>query len=236
MHLRPCLKLLAALPMAALLLPAQPKLRLAEVEDVTPVRYQATLDLDPAKESFSGTIAIQTTVRKPVTTLWLNASKIAVKDASAIAGGKTVKATAVPGGDDFLGLKFESPIPVGNAEIRVTYTGEVRRGDSAGIFYLRDKDSDYLFTQFENTDARDAFPCFDEPGYKTPWQVTLRVPSQDSAVSNTPGTERTAARREDLHLQRDQADSVLPGGFRRRARSSCRRRRTPARIMCRSAS
>src|SRR5580704_15530597 len=98
MHLRSCLRLLAALPMAALLLSAQPKLRLAEVEDVSPVRYQATLDLDPAKESFSGAIAIQTTVRKPVTTLWLNASKIVVKDASAIAGGKTVKATAVPGG------------------------------------------------------------------------------------------------------------------------------------------
>jgi alanyl aminopeptidase len=176
--------------MAALLLSAQPKLRLAEVEDVSPIRYQATLDLDPAMESFSGAISIQTTVRKPVTTLWLNASKIAVKDASAIAGGKTVKATAVAGGDDFLGLQFESPLPVGNAEIRVTYTGEVRRGDSAGIFYLKDKDSEYLFTQFENTDARDAFPCFDEPGYKTPWQVTLRVPKQDSAVSNTPGTDR----------------------------------------------
>ncbi|MEI9971591.1 MAG: M1 family aminopeptidase [Ignavibacteriota bacterium] len=185
------IRILAALPLAALLLPAQPKLRLSEVEDVAPVRYQATLDLDPAKGSFGGDITIQASVRKPVTTLWLNASKIQVKESSATAGGKVVKAAAVPGGDDFLGLKFDSPLPVGNAEIHIIYTGEVREGDSSGIFHLKDKDSDYIYTQFENTDARDAFPCFDEPGYKTPWQLTLRIPSQDSAVSNTPSADRT---------------------------------------------
>ena len=177
------------MPTIAALLAAQPKLRLSEVEDVAPIQYRATLDLDPAKTPFSGAITIQAEVRKPVETLWLNASKIQVKDASATVAGKTYKAASVPGGDDFLGLKFDSPLPAGHAEIRIAYSGEVRHGDSSGVFYLRDKDSDYIFTQFENTDARDAFPCFDEPGYKTPWQLTLRVPSQDSAVSNTPGAE-----------------------------------------------
>jgi alanyl aminopeptidase len=183
--------LIAGLPMIATLLAAQPKLRLSEVEDVAPIKYQAALDLDPAQTPFSGVITIQAEVRKPVETLWLNASKILVKEASATAAGKTYKATAVPGGDDFLGLKFDSPLPAGKAEIRISYTGEVRHGDSSGVFYLKDKDSEYIFTQFENTDARDAFPCFDEPGYKTPWQLTLRVPSRDSAVSNTPGAEHT---------------------------------------------
>lgn len=184
-----------SLTIVALILPAclaaQPKLRLSEVEDVAPVRYQATLDVDPAKASFSGVLTMQVSVRKPVETLWLNASKIQVKQASATEGGKTWKVTAVPGGDDFLGLKFDSPLPAGTAEIHVSYTGEVRHGDSSGVFHLKDKDNDYIFTQFENTDARDAFPCFDEPGYKTPWQLTLRVPSQDSAVSNTPSTDTT---------------------------------------------
>ena len=175
--------------MLAALLAAQPKLRLSEMEDVAPTRYRATLDLDPAKTPFSGEITIQAEVHKPVETLWLNASKIQVKEASATLGGKTYKASSVPGGDDFLGLKFDATLPAGHAEIRISYTGEVRHGDSSGAFYLRDKDNDYIFTQFENTDARDAFPCFDEPGYKTPWQLTLRVPSQDSAVSNTPGAE-----------------------------------------------
>ncbi|HEX3748288.1 MAG TPA: M1 family metallopeptidase [Bryobacteraceae bacterium] len=185
------LTIAAGLPTLAMLALAQPKLRLSEVEDVAPVRYQARLDLDPAKPSFPGTIAIQVSVHKPVQTLWLNANRIQVKAASAVVGGKTYQAAAVPGGDDFLGLKFASPLPAGNAEIDISYTAEVRHGDSSAVFHLKDKDSDYIFTQFEETDARGAFPCFDEPGYKTPWQLTLRVPAADSAVSNTPETERT---------------------------------------------
>ena len=195
----PTLRILAALPLlTALSLPVPmlaqpPKLRLSEVEDIAPTRYQATLDLDPAKPSFSGAIVIQVAVHKPAQTVWLNATRINVQEATAMAAGKSFKATAVPGGNDFLGLRFDSPLPAGAAELRIRYTGEVRHGDSAGVFYLQDSDNDYIFSQFESTDARDAFPCFDEPGYKTPWQLTLRVPSQDSAVSNTPGTDHTEA-------------------------------------------
>lgn len=56
----------------------------------------------------------------------------------------------------------------------------------AGIFLSKRNDDRYLFTQFEPIDARSAFPCFDEPSYKVPWQVTLHVPAAQTAVSNTP--------------------------------------------------
>src|ERR1035441_8978386 len=136
---RQIFRIVAGLPTTAALLAAQPKLRLSEVEDVAPIQYRATLDLDPAKTPFSGAITIQAEVRKPVETLWLNASKIQVKDASATVAGKTYKAVSVPGGDAFLGLKFDSPLPAGHAEFRIAYSGEVRHGDSSGVFYLRDK-------------------------------------------------------------------------------------------------
>lgn len=48
-------------------------------------------------------------------------------------------------------------------------------------------------TQFEPTFARQAFPCFDEPGFKAPWQLTLRVPRDATPVSNTPVVSETAA-------------------------------------------
>src|SRR5439155_16203841 len=101
-------------------------------------------------------------------------------------GGNTWTAKALPGGDDFLGLQLDSPVPAGAAEISVRYTGAIRRGDTSGIFHTEDGGNHYLLTQFEDTDARDAFPCFDEPVYKTPWQLTLHVPEQAKAVSNTP--------------------------------------------------
>ena len=50
-----------------------------------------------------------------------------------------------------------------------------------------------MYTQFEPTDARRAFPCFDEPGFKTPWDIALRVPRQLMAVANTPQTAESDA-------------------------------------------
>ena len=44
----------------------------------------------------------------------------------------------------------------------------------------------YAFTQFESISARLAFPCFDEPRFKTPFDVTLTVPADQIVVANTP--------------------------------------------------
>ncbi|HTY63841.1 MAG TPA: M1 family metallopeptidase [Acidobacteriota bacterium] len=170
-----------------------PKLRLSEVQDAAPVSYRVDLTLDPSKETFTGLIDIKILVVKPVQTLWLNANKINVLDASATAGRASVTAKPIPGGDDFLGLEFKSAIAPGPAEIHIKYTGLVRQADTSGIFHLEDKGNHYIYTQFESTDARDAFPCFDEPSFKTPWQLTLHVPMQDSAVSNSPAVSETAA-------------------------------------------
>src|SRR5205085_1386333 len=95
-------------------------------------------------------------------------------------------ATVIPGDDNFLGLKFSAPIAAGAAEIRIDYTGKLMLNDQSGIFRTEEAGNRYLLTQFEQITARRAFPCFDEPFYKVPWQVTLHVPAQDSVVSNTP--------------------------------------------------
>lgn len=162
-----------------------PKLRLSEVEDISPARYRVDLNLDPGKSAFTGSILIQLAARKPVQTIWLNASKIAVQNASLTAAGKSMQAKILPGGDDFIGFQFDTPVPIGGSELRISYSGAVRK-ETSGIFQTEDEGNFYIITQFESTDARDAFPCFDEPAYKVPWQLTLHVPAGDSAVSNTP--------------------------------------------------
>ena len=155
-------------------------------DTVTPTSYRVQLALDPAKESFSGSIAIQVDVKQPVQLIWLNGTDIKIEDASLAAAGKTLAAKTIPGGDDFIGLQFDSSVPAGPAEIKIRYSGSVRLKDSSGVFRMEDNGNQYLFTQFESTDARGAFPCFDEPSYKVPWQLTLTVPQQDTAISNTP--------------------------------------------------
>jgi cytosol alanyl aminopeptidase len=183
----------SALAAATLLAAAEaPKLRLSEAQQIAPTGYRATLSLDPAKDDFDGSIQIRVDVRKATPVVWLNASRITVKTASVTAGGKKIAAKAEPVNDQFLRLDLASELPPGAATIDLAYTGKIRAGDTAGIFRTEDKGNRYLLTQFQATDARTAFPCFDEPGYKVPWQLTIRVPAGQKAVSNTTAKETTA--------------------------------------------
>src|SRR5579875_504913 len=171
-----------------------PKLRLAEVEKAAPTSYKAELTLDPGKNTFSGSILINLDLPEPLQTLWLNQEKITVQSATLNAGGKSLTPKVLPGGDDFVGFHFDSPIPAGKSQLSIQYTGAVIEKNSAAIFRQQDNGNWYIFSQFEPTDARGAFPCFDEPSYKVPWQLTLHVPESDSAISNTqPASDSSAS-------------------------------------------
>ncbi len=172
---------------------AAPKTRLAEVENIEPKSYRADLALDPEKSTFSGTIAIRMDIKQPLDTIWLNQEQIQIQSAKLNTGGRTLDGQSVPGGDDFVGLKFASALPTGLATLTIQYTGAVNGKNTAGIFRQQESGNWYIITQFEATDARAAFPCFDEPSYKTPWQVTLHVPAQDAAIGNTPIASETRA-------------------------------------------
>ena len=58
---------------------------------------------------------------------------------------------------------------------------------------MKSRDRWYAFTQFEAVDARRAFPCFDEPAMKIPWEVTLLVPREAVVVANSPERDRAPA-------------------------------------------
>ncbi|HKQ18708.1 MAG TPA: M1 family metallopeptidase, partial [Candidatus Eisenbacteria bacterium] len=62
---------------------------------------------------------------------------------------------------------------------------------AAGLYRLETGGHAYTFTQFEAIDARKAFPCWDEPAFKFPYQMTIAVPEAHRAVSNTPVEKET---------------------------------------------
>ncbi len=161
-----------------------PQLRLHR--DASPLSYRASLEINPDKTSFDGHVNIVFEAARPLETLWLNATELSISQAKLIAGGKTTDVHTVSGGIDFVGLHFDSALPPGKAEVEIIYTGHFRLHDSAGVFRMEEDGNPYVFTQFEETDARAAFPCFDEPYYKVPWQLTLTLPKKYDAVSNTP--------------------------------------------------
>jgi alanyl aminopeptidase len=170
-----------------------PKTRLSEVENIAPKSYRVDLTLDPEKSTFTGAIVIRMDIQQPVQTVWLNQEKINIQSATVSAAGKELKASVLPGGDDFVGLHFDNPLAAGTAVATIKYTGAVQEKNSSGIFRQQESGNWYIFSQFEATDARAAFPCFDEPSYKTPWQLTMHVPEKNTAISNTPVASETRA-------------------------------------------
>ncbi|WP_051669455.1 M1 family metallopeptidase [Bryobacter aggregatus] len=181
---------------------APPKLRLGEVQKAFPQRYQAELTLNPEREQFEASIEIEISLAEPRSTLWLHQNHLSIQKAVVILAGKSIPAKVIPGGEDFVGFSFPRPLPAGTIQLQIHYTGLISSKSSSSIFRQRDNGSWYLFTQFEPSDARGAFPCFDEPQYKTPWQLTLHFPASLSAVSNTnPESDQTTGNQRTLRFR-----------------------------------
>jgi alanyl aminopeptidase len=160
-----------------------PSLRLPDT--VKPVRYSVELTIVPSEESFRGSIDIEIEVKKPTSIIWLNARFLTVELARIEGAGAPAQARIVPGGDDFVGFEFDQTLAPGAARLHLEYRGEISRKDTSGVFAQREGAEWYALTQFEPIRARRAFPSFDEPGYKVPWQLSLIVREEHVAVSNT---------------------------------------------------
>jgi hypothetical protein len=155
---------------------------------VVPSTYRLDLTVDPAKERFSGHVEIDATSRKASRFVWLHGKELKVSRVTATAGGKTLTGTFAqvdPTGVAL--LTFPEALPAGAVTFAFDYDAPFGEGP-AGMFRVKVGDDWYSWTQFESIDARAAFPGFDEPGFKTPWTVTLRTPAGLKAVSNAPET------------------------------------------------
>jgi cytosol alanyl aminopeptidase len=166
--------------------PTPPALRLGD--STTPLRYAARLAIDPARDDFEGEISIDIRINQASKIIWLNATEIKISTAKIElqTPSASIALTPIAGGDDFVGLQADAALPTGNAKITIQYMGKLEPLATYGLFKQKSGNDLYVVSQFEAYDARRAFPCFDEPGWKTPWQVTLDVPADLVAVSNTP--------------------------------------------------
>ncbi len=164
--------------------PQPPSFRLPAT--AAPVRYKVNLTVAPDKDTFTGTVDIAISLKEATSVLWLNADKLNIKQATLDFGGHSMAVRVITEPKDLAGFAFERTVGPGPAKLHVEYEGQVSRKDMSGIFQLKEGDNWYIYSQFENISARRSFPCFDEPGFKVPWQLTLTVPSAHGAFSNTP--------------------------------------------------
>ncbi|MEO6744443.1 MAG: M1 family metallopeptidase [Caldimonas sp.] len=159
-------------------------------KDVVPSEYRLALDLDPAKEAFTGVVEIALKVRRPTESIVLNASKLTASEISLIGPGSARSMTAT---DDNTKRQWrigdDRTIEVGEYRLRITYSGTVQKAGE-GLFmvpYMVDgSPARMLATQLEPISARTVFPGFDEPSFRAVFAITITAPTAYEVVSNMP--------------------------------------------------
>ncbi|HUD27645.1 MAG TPA: M1 family metallopeptidase [Novosphingobium sp.] len=153
---------------------------------VKPVAYRLDLTVDPAQPRFSGHVEIDVTLAAPASTIDLHGRGLTVSRVVATVGGRSVPGQwreVDPGG--VARVTFAQPLPSGPATLAFDYAAPFADSPS-GMFRLEVEGAWYAWTHFQPIDARAAFPCFDQPGFKTPFTLTLRTPQGLSAIGNAP--------------------------------------------------
>ena len=158
---------------------------------VVPSRYEITLAPDLTTFAYAGEERITVEVRESTSEVFLNAVDLDIVAVSGEdASGRRLTGTAtVDAETERARLVFTEPLGPGVWRLHVTFTGELNE-KLRGFYRSRYTDPGGVervmaATQFEATDARRAFPCWDEPAFKAVFAVTLVVDDDLTAVSNT---------------------------------------------------
>src|SRR5262249_43993098 len=151
-------------------------------QGAVPENYKITLAPDFTKDNFTGEETIQLRLTNPAPQIVLNSAEIQFQDASVTSSGVTQKAKVTLDEEkQFATLAFEQEIPAGPATLTIRYTGILN--DALRGFYLSKANGrKYAVSQFESTDARRAFPCFDEPAYKATFDLTVIADKGDTGI------------------------------------------------------
>jgi puromycin-sensitive aminopeptidase len=162
---------------------------------VVPSHYDIKIEPDLAEASFRGTVGIDVDIAEPTSTVVLNTIELDLERAS-IAVGDTEQLASISLDEDSerAMLTVESELPVGPARIVIRFTGILNddlRGFYRSVYTTDDGDEKVIATtQFEATDARRAFPCWDQPDFKATYTVSLIIEDGLMAVSNAAETTR----------------------------------------------
>jgi len=122
---------------------------------------------------------------KPASQIVLNSAEIDFQDASITSGDATQKAKVMLDKErQTATLAVDQPLAAGTSAIHIKYTG-ILNNELRGFYLGKDgQGRKYAVTQFESTDARRAFPSFDEPVYKATFDITVIADKGHVAISN----------------------------------------------------
>ena len=160
-------------------------------EDVTPKRYDITLKPDLEHFTFEGSESVEVEVNAGTRRIVLHATELEIHAATLDRAGVSREATDIEANEEeeTVAFVFGETLEPGPAQLTVEFTGQLNdkmHGFYRSVYQRDGEQRTMAVTQFEATDARRAFPCWDEPARKAVFAVTLVVPEDRVAVSNMP--------------------------------------------------
>ncbi|HET6629074.1 MAG TPA: M1 family aminopeptidase, partial [Woeseiaceae bacterium] len=163
-------------------------------EGVRPLHYRLDLTIDPREERFRGTAAIRIELDEASDGFWMHGNNLDVQEINVTPeGGEPVPASyeqVLESGVVWIG--FAETVPAGEAMLNVVYDAPFDPALS-GMFRVKEGEDWYSLVKSESIQARKAFPGFDEPRFKTPFDVTLTIPEGNVAIGNSPAVAREPA-------------------------------------------
>jgi aminopeptidase N len=154
-------------------------------QNVQPEHYRLVLTPNLKDATFTGSEKIDVRIDQPTDSVTLNAAEIKFESVTTRLNGRTIKADVTEDqAKEQVTFNFNQQLPAGRITLEIAYTG-ILNGQLRGFYLSKTAKRNYAVTQFEPTDARRAFPSFDEPAYKATFDVSLIVDKGDTAISNT---------------------------------------------------
>jgi alanyl aminopeptidase len=154
---------------------------------VAPARYEVELRVDPREQRFSGTTSIDVKLNAAVDGIWLHGKDLDVSEVYLVDGSGTRIDASYEERDD-TGVAFvslQSTAPAGVATLHIDYSATFNTATN-GLYRAERGDEAYAATQFQPISARRAFPGFDEPAFKVPFDLSLVTRAEDTAITTTP--------------------------------------------------
>ncbi|HEY6349875.1 MAG TPA: M1 family metallopeptidase [Candidatus Angelobacter sp.] len=153
-------------------------------QDVIPQDYNLMFTPDLASAAFTGDETIQVMLSRPTSSITLNSAEIEFQKTTVTQNGSTMEArVSLDAEKEQATLTVPAQLAAGPASIRIQFSG-VLNDKLRGFYLATTRLRRYATTQFESTDARRAFPSFDEPALKATFEITLVVDKGDTAISN----------------------------------------------------
>lgn len=151
---------------------------------VRPEHYALALTPDLKAATFTGHETIDIVLDAPAKAITLNAIEIGFTSVKVAAAGHEQTGTvSLDEKKQQASFAFAEEIPAGKATLTIDYTG-ILNNELRGFYLSKTAKRNYAVTQFESTDARRAFPSFDEPAFKATYDVALTIDAGDTAISN----------------------------------------------------